>query len=138
MMPFVNGYNFEVGNCTATIQDGVCELTPNIDYKFEIGDRVVTTMGETGTIVDICTCSECRARGFNELIWENDDGSGYDYITKYDMRCDFNRFYKIGKYRFNNQFSKDIVTERIYYLEKELELSRRRLQVIEEMEGENR
>lgn len=107
------------------------------EYKFEIGDRVVTTMGETGTIVDICTCSECRARGFNELIWENDDGSGYDYITANDLLYGCSRFYKIGKYYFNNRFDKTVVTDAMAYHEKALMRLRGQLRMIEEMEGKN-
>lgn len=137
MMPFVNGYTFEVGNCTATIQDGVCELTPNIDYKFEIGDKVITTLGETGTIVDICMCSECRKRGFAEPIWENDDGSGSDFITANDLLYGCSRFYKIGKYYFNDHFSKDIVLREVSYHETALKRLRVQLRVIEETEGEN-
>lgn len=36
------------------------------NYNFKVGDKVVTVYGETGVIVDICTCDNCKERGFYE------------------------------------------------------------------------
>ena len=36
------------------------------DYKFNVGDEVITTDGQHGKIVEICNCESCRSRGFLE------------------------------------------------------------------------
>jgi hypothetical protein len=70
-----------------------------MQYEFNIGDEVITTDGVRGVIVDICYCAECMARGFHELVWEDEDGNK-EWITNLDRRWGFNSFYKIGNYKF--------------------------------------
>lgn len=104
------------------------------DYKFKVGDPVVTVYGETGKIDYICECTRCKERGFNEPQWVNDDDP-YEcgYITDYDFKNNFPSYYQIGEYRFN-RFNKDYILSRISELEKELESVRKNLKVIEELE----
>ena len=105
------------------------------DYKFNIGDIVITTEGETGKIVDVCKCSWCAERGFYEPIWvEDSDDSYYDYITYMEAELGFKRFYQIGKYRFND-FDKGEVLRSMVSCEDELKQLRKQLKLIEELEG---
>ena len=89
------------------------------DYDFKIGDKVITTEGEVGIIVDICNCDRCVRRGFFEPIWVKDGDKYQNYITKFDAELGFNGFYKIGEYRFN-EFDKGEVLQNMAYCEKEL------------------
>lgn len=103
------------------------------DYEFHIGDEVITTEGLKGRITDICTCDRCGTRGFYEPTV--DFGRGYNnYITHWDYQDGFDRFYKIGKYRFND-FDKGEVLREIAGFEDELKRLRKQLKVIEELES---
>ena len=44
------------------------------EYKFNVGDEVITIDGHRGEIIDICECERCQARGFCEPMWENETG----------------------------------------------------------------
>ena len=103
------------------------------DYKFEVGDTVITTDGRTGKITDICKCVECAARGFYEPIWNRDDGEGSVYITQVCAEIGFPEYYQIGSYRFND-FVKDGVLCEMAIYEAELTRLKNQLKVIEETE----
>lgn len=82
------------------------------NYNFKVGDKVVTTEGDTGVIVRICTCEQCEKRGFHELTWVRDIGHTYDYVTNHDAENGFKGYYQIGLYHFD-EFDKDSVINKI-------------------------
>ena len=44
-----------------------CEqMEKDLTCDFKIGDEVITSTGEIGRIVGICTCDLCKRRGFYE------------------------------------------------------------------------
>ena len=69
---------------------------------FKVGDEVITSTGEVGRIIDICTCDKCRKRGFYEPKVEVEIGNNSIYITDNDKRNNFSSFYKIGDKVFGN------------------------------------
>lgn len=72
-----------------------------LEYKFEIGDIVITSYGEIGKVIDICECEQCAERGFYELVIRYD---GYtDWLMVGEAKAGFPSFYKIGKYVFGNK-----------------------------------
>jgi hypothetical protein len=103
------------------------------DYEFEIGDKVITTEGEIGRIVNICRCDRCAERGFYEPIWRRDYDGWEDYITIADIEIGFTGFYQIGKYHFRD-FDKEEVMREMAYYEEELKRLRNQLKVMEEYE----
>lgn len=72
------------------------------EYKFKVGDEVITSIGETGVITGICKCDMCKRRGFYEPIVKCEDEDDYITITDTDFRNGFRSFYKIGDYVFGN------------------------------------
>lgn len=104
------------------------------DYKFKVGDDVITTDGIRGKIVDICTCSQCFERGFYEPTWIAEDDNEPKYITVGTAICGFREYYKIGEYKFND-FDKSEVLGMMSWYEKELKKLRKQLKVIEEIES---
>lgn len=104
------------------------------DYKFEIGDEVITTEGEVGKIISICDCDECKERGFYEPFWIAEGDEWSRCISKFTAEVGFLEFYEIGKYRFND-FDKSSVLSNIDYYEKKLKQLKKQLKVIEELEG---
>ena len=108
------------------------------DYEFAIGDKVVTIYGEVGHVVDICKCRKCVERGFYEPTWKIDDSGDVGWITIYDAERGFDVFYQIGKYRFDHEFDKNVV--RLMIKEKEAELAslKKQLEVMEELEKEDK
>lgn len=103
------------------------------DYEFNIGDKVITTEGEVGSIVDVCKCDKCAKRGFFEPIWVKDGDKYQSYITNFDAKNGFNSFYRIGKYRFND-FDKGEILRSMAYCHDELNRLRNQLKLIEEIE----
>lgn len=81
--------------CDECMKDG-------LTCGFQVGDEVVTSTGEVGKIIDICTCDNCKERGFYEPKVEVEIGSGAIYITDNDKRVNFRSFYKIGDQVFGN------------------------------------
>lgn len=69
---------------------------------FKIGDEVITSTGEVGTIISFCTCQLCKERGFYEPTVEVEIGNNAIYITDIDKRDNFSSFYKIGDKVFGN------------------------------------
>ena len=90
-----------------------------IKYDFKVGDKVITTTGETGVITDICTCSACFSRGFYEPMWTSNEDGEYHYITLYDAETGFTDYYKIGEYRFND-FDEKAVLDEMHYLQRKI------------------
>lgn len=106
------------------------------DYKFNIGDEVITIDGIKGTITDICECERCQARGFCEPVWVDDE---YEetFITDVDAKHGFTDYYKIGNYYFN-PLRKDLVEKDISRIEALLATRKKQLQLIEELEQKPR
>lgn len=104
------------------------------DYKFHIGDEVITTEGVRGKITNICTCSLCEKRGFYEPFWKDENDKWEHCISIYDAESGFRSFYKIGKYRFND-FDKGEVLREMASYEDSLKRLRKQLRIIEELEN---
>ena len=102
-------------------------------YKFKVGDEVVTIEGVKGKITDICTCEKCEERGFYEPIWV-DDYHYTHYITKCEAELGFYKYYKIGEYLFNDFDKASVLSEMASY-ERELQILRKQLKVIDEFEN---
>ena len=103
------------------------------EYKFNIGDEVITIDGHRGKIIDICECERYQDRGFCEPMWENETGDE-KYITIYDAERGFDNFYKIGKYRFN-ELRRDLVEHDITTYELIITGLRKQLETIDELEN---
>lgn len=103
------------------------------DYKFNVGDKVITTKGETGRIVHICTCDNCKSRGFNEVFWVNDYDLYEDDITRYQAENGFKGYYQIGNYYFNDLEKEKVLTS-IDKCEDDLRQLRKQLGIIEILE----
>lgn len=74
-----------------------------MEYDFKVGDTVITSTGNAGTIRSICYCDRCKERGFYEPKVEvTDGGDDAIWITDTDKRNGFISFYQIGKYKFGN------------------------------------
>ena len=71
-------------------------------YTFKVGDQVITDDGRVGTIIDICTCEQCKKRGFYEPRIEMEIGLYDIYITDSDKNNGFKSFYRIGDQVFGN------------------------------------
>lgn len=71
-------------------------------YTFKVGDKVITSTGEVGTITSICTCDACKKRGFYEPQVETEIGNYRIYITDNDKRVNFRSFYQIGDHIYGN------------------------------------
>ena len=104
------------------------------EYKFKIGDDVITTDGKRGKIFDICTCSQCLERGFCEPIWITEDDNDRNYITIETAIRGFREYYQIGEYRFND-FDKSEILGTMALYEKELKQLKKQLKVIEDLES---
>ena len=97
-----------------------------LNCGFKVGDEVITSTGEVGRIIDICTCDKCRKRGFFEPKVEVEIGNNPIYITDIDKRNGFSSFYKIGDQIFGNidedalKDSIKSVKEQVYKLQSEL------------------
>ncbi len=102
------------------------------EYKFNVGDEIITTLGERGKIVYICECSRCKNRGFDEPIWVKDGDSEEQYISSYMAANGFQGFYRIGSYHFN-EFEEDLLRLEIQEYEEEISDRRKRLAVIKEI-----
>lgn len=108
------------------------------DYIFNVGERVITTEGETGRITYVCTCDNCKSRGFHEVFWIRDDDMSNiwdEEITCYQAKNGFKGYYQIGEYRFNDLDKEKVITD-INNYEYELKRLRKQLRVIEMLEVE--
>ena len=86
---------------------------------FKIGDEVITSTGEIGRIIGICTCDLCKRRGFYEPEVEFTIGGAARYISNNDKKDNFRSFYKIGDKVFGN-IDEDEIKNRINKLQMEL------------------
>lgn len=105
------------------------------DYKFELGDEVITISGKRGTIVRVCDCEMCAARGFYEPVYLLDGENHEDYISNLQAKLGFLSFYKIGKYYFN-EFDRDDVSSELKWCEKQAEILKKRLAFMDKVEAE--
>ena len=111
---------------------------------FKVGDEVITSTGEVGRIIDICTCDRCRERGFYEPTVEVKIGNDAIYITDNDKRNNFSSFYNIGDKVFGNidedavKDSIKSVTNQIYKLQSELIELNLQLDVINILKKKNK
>jgi hypothetical protein len=100
-----------------------------LESTFRVGDEVITSTGQVGTIVDICTCDQCKERGFYEPTVETKIGNGTIYITDNDKRVGFRSFYKIGERVFGN-IDKDSLLYDIKRINEEMvNLSKQRIEL---------
>lgn len=107
------------------------------DYKFNVGDEVITSEGERGKITYICECNKCKERAFCEPIWVKDGESEEEYITNYMAQAGFKGFYRIGQYRFDD-FCENILLKEIQDYEEEIARRKKQLANIKEIrEREN-
>ena len=102
------------------------------DYKFNVGDEVITSEGERGKITYICQCNKCKQRAFCEPIWVKDGESEEEYITNYMAQNGFRGFYRIGQYRFDD-FCEDILLKEIQDHEDDIMRCRKQLLNIKEI-----
>lgn len=91
-----------------------------LNCGFKVGDEVITSTGEVGKIIDICTCDKCRKRGFYEPKVEVEIGNNSIYITDNDKRNHFSSFYKIGDQVFGN-IDEDAVLDEIKSTKEEVQ-----------------
>ena len=100
------------------------------DYKFNVGDKVITTEGEVGEIISVCNCSSCIECGFLEPTWISYIDGSNNYITISNAVCGFQDYYQIGEYRFNG-FNREVVSSDIISCEKKLIQLKKQLKVID-------
>ena len=81
-------------------------------YTFKVGDQVITSTGEVGTVTSICTCDQCKNRGFYEPQVKTEIGNYTIYITDNDKRVNFRSFYRIGDRVFGN-IDEDVLKDHI-------------------------
>ena len=111
---------------------------------FKVGDEVITSTGEVGTIISFCTCQFCKERGFYEPTVEVEIGNDAIYITDNDKRNNFSSFYKIGDQVFGNidedavKDSIKSVKEQVYRLRIELIELNSQLDVINVLKKKNK
>ena len=111
---------------------------------FKVGDEVITSTGEVGTIISFCTCQFCKERGFYEPTVEVEIGNDPIYITDIDKRNNFSSFYKIGDKVFGNldeSAVKDSIKsakEQVYKLQCELIELNSQLEVVKKIKQINK
>ena len=108
---------------------------------FHIGDEVITSTGEVGTITYICTCDFCKESGFYEPQVKTLLGTRTIYITDNDKKNNFRNFYKIGRNMFGNldrdsiEYDVARVKERLEDLYNELEIYNQQLNNVKHFEN---
>ena len=100
-------------------------------YTFKVGDKVIESDGLTGTVKEVCTCSECKRRGFYELTVEMEDGS-IDYVMATDKKRGFDSYYSIGDRVFGN-LKEEYVSKEIDKCEKQMWQLYKQLGTIQEV-----
>ena len=94
-------------------------IKDDLTCDFKIGDEVITSTGEIGRIVDICTCDLCKRHGFYEPMVEFTIGGAARYISNNDKKDNFRSYYKIGDKIFGN-IDEDEIKNRINKIQMEL------------------
>ena len=94
-------------------------IKDDLTCGFKIGDEVITSTGEIGRIVGICTCDLCKRRGFYEPMVKFTIGGAARYISNKDKKYNFRSYYKIGDKIFGN-IDEDEIKNRINKLQMEL------------------
>ena len=94
-------------------------IKDDLTYGFKTGDEVITSTGEIGRIVGICTCDLCKRRGFYGPEVEFTIGGAARYISNNDKKDNFRSYYKIGDKVFGN-IDEDEIKDRINKLQIEL------------------
>lgn len=79
-------------------------------YTFKVGDKVITANGRTGKITGICTCDQCKQRGFYEANIEFND-KDTDYLMISDKKNGFKAYFSIGDRIFGNLDEKSVDKE---------------------------
>ena len=107
------------------------------EYKFNIGDEVITEDGSVGEIFFICDCSTCKNRGFGKtkIIFGYND---INEITYEDVDTIFKGYVKIGEYNVAEMRLKKLKDEICVYNSKLYELETERndlLDVLEKLEA---
>jgi hypothetical protein len=100
---------------------------------FKVGDEVITDDGYVGKIIDICTCDDCRSRGFFEPEVEFNDGNT-EYIMISDKKDGFQSFYKIGDQIFGN-LDDSYLLARLSALKAEIQELETRLAVVNKLKN---
>lgn len=77
---------------------------------FKVGDKVITADGLDGIITHVCTCAECKERGFYEPLVKFRNGK-VDYITTSDKDNGFKSYYSIGDHVFGNLDEESVIRE---------------------------
>ena len=105
------------------------------DYKFKVGDIIITTEGDVGNIIDICDCKNCRERGFNEIVWVSTITNSKDnYITISEAKNGFPSYYRIGDYTFRNHiFEERSVMDQLQAAKIRVERLEEKLRVIRQV-----
>ena len=126
-------------------EDDIFDMTDEdielLRYTFKVGDTVITSTGEVGHIDWVCTCDQCKERGFYEPHVEVEIGVGSIYITDNDKRTSFRSFYKIGDRVFGNinedslKYSIESANSQITELEEDLKQYYKQLDVIKCMKN---
>lgn len=78
---------------------------------FKVGDQVITSTGKVGKITNICTCDQCKDRGFYEPVVEVENSTDLIWITNNDKRVNFRSFYQIGERIFGNIDEQHVVDD---------------------------
>ena len=90
--------NIDISDFMRFSEEELCLM----ECTFSVGDEVITSTGEIGVITDVCTCENCKERGFYEPTVETKIGRHTIYITNNDKRVNFRSFYKIGDRVYGN------------------------------------
>ena len=98
---------------------------------FKVGDEVITFDGCVGVITDICTCSQCKERGFYEPRIETKLGPQI-WMTNNSRNNNFEDYYKVGKRVFGNIDDKNLLN-RMETLREEMQEIEARLNVIKSL-----
>ena len=107
-------------------------------YTFKVGDKVITDDGRVGTITNICTCDQCKKRGFYEPRVNTEVGLYDIWITDTDKNNGFISYYKIGDRVFGNVDEKqiDVLKEDIHTRKHEIIALEAQLNVLETLKKE--
>lgn len=87
--------------------------------EFNIGDKVITAIGQTGVVV----AKNPVNNGYDykvELFDMNGQKTGSKWVTRYDRTCGYKDYYSIGDVTFGN-YDIDFVERKIYDCNRSIE-----------------